>query len=124
MHPIDYSQDMAQRYMTDMALRTGILSKKKNVEFFDRLSRGFYQNIGQNKVGVAYSPKQLKESKLALLSQFITSPEKVFRYLVKIKPFMYAKDLYWLSWPVNLTYYYIKFNFWFKKKCMGKELAS
>lgn len=112
----DYSQDQAQQYMTEMALRTGILGDRKNIEFVDKLSQGFYQNIGQNKVGVTYSPKQLKGSKRALLAQFIRSPEKLFRYLVKIKPFLYTKGLYSLSWPVDLSYYYIKFNFWLKKK--------
>ncbi|KKL24891.1 hypothetical protein LCGC14_2410790, partial [marine sediment metagenome] len=106
LRPIDYEQDTAQKYLTDLALRSGILGKKKNAAFIDQLSRGFYQNVGQNKVGVAYSPNQIKESKLSLLVGFIKSPEKMFRYLVKIKPFMYAKGIYWMSWPVNLTYYY------------------
>ncbi|WP_145758368.1 HAD-IA family hydrolase [Sediminicola sp. YIK13] len=124
LRPIDYPQDLAQQYLTDMALSTGIFSSKKNVEFIDQLSQGFYQNVGQNKVGLAYDPKQLKQNKLALLAQFIRSPEKLFRYLVKIKPFMYRKGLYWLSWPVNLTYYYIRFNFWFRKKWMNKGLLN
>lgn len=124
LRPIDYEQDTAQKYLTDMALRSGILGKKKNAMFIDQLSRGFYQNVGQNKVGVAYSPDQIKESKLSLFSSFLKSPEKLFRYLVKIKPFLYAKGLYWMSWPVNLAYYYIRFNFWFKKKWLGKGLTS
>ncbi|MGY8915917.1 MAG: HAD hydrolase-like protein, partial [Flavobacteriales bacterium] len=122
LRPIEYPQDLVQQYLTDMALNIGIFSNKKNVEFIDQLSLGFYQNVGQNTVGLAYNPKQLKKNKLALLVQFIKSPEKLFRYLVKIKPFMYRKGLYWLSWPVNLTYYYIKFNFWFRKKWMNKRL--
>jgi len=122
--PIDYEQQTAQKYLTDMALRSGILGKKKNAVFIDQLSRGFYQNVGQNKVGLAYSPDQIKESKLSLLAKFLKSPEKLFRYLVKIKPFLYAKGLYWLSWPVNLAYYYIRFNFWFKRKWLGKGLTS
>ncbi|MGB6152200.1 MAG: HAD family hydrolase, partial [Pricia sp.] len=51
--PIDYEQQTAQKYLTDMALRSGILGKKKNAVFIDQLSRGFYQNVGQNKVGLA-----------------------------------------------------------------------
>ena len=124
LRSIDYNQEISQQYMTDMALRTGILGKKKNIEFVDGLSRGFYSNVGENKVGVAYSPSQIKGSKLALCSGFLKSPEKLFRYLVKVKPFMYAKGLYWLSPTVNLTYYYIKFNFWFKKRWLGKGLIS
>ena len=124
LRPIDYSQTMAQNYLTDMALRTGILTSKKKIRFIDQLSKGFYQNVGENKVGLTYNPKQLKVSKLKLFKEFIKSPEKVFRYLVKIKPFLYARGLYWISWPVNLTYYYIKFNFWFKKKWLNKGLVS
>lgn len=124
LRPIDYPQDLAQQYLTNMALSNGIFGNKKNVKFIDQLSLGFYQNVGQNKVGLAYNPKQLEKNKTALLVQFIKSPEKLFRYLVKIKPFMYRKGLYWLSWPVNLTYFYIKFNFWFRKKWMNKRLLS
>ena len=124
LRPIDYEQDLVQKYLTDMALRSGLLGSKKNSIFINKLSQGFYQNIGQNKVGVTYSPNQIKESKLALLSTFLKNPEKLFRYLVKIKPYMYAKGLYWMSWPVNLTYYYIRFNFWFKRKWLGKGLTS
>ncbi|NNE77882.1 MAG: hypothetical protein HKN31_12510, partial [Pricia sp.] len=124
LRPITYSQEMAQDYLTDMALRTGILTNKKRIHFINQISKGFYQNIGAHKVGLTYNPAQLKESKLAILKRFLTSPEKVFRYLVKLKPFMYSKGIYWLSWPVNLTYYYIKFNFWFKKKWLNKGLVS
>ncbi len=124
LRPIDYSQTMAQEYLTDMALRTGILTSKKKIKFINQLSKGFYQNVGENKVGLTYDPKQLKISKLKLFKEFIKSPEKVFKYLVKVKPFLYAKGLYWISWPINLTYYYIKFNFWFKKKWLNKGLVS
>lgn len=119
---IDYSQDMAQDYMTDMALRTGIFSTKKKISFIRQLSKGFYQNVGANTVGIAYDPKQLKTSKTTLLKRFLISPEKVFRYLVKVKPFLHSKGLYWASKPVDLAYYYIKFNFWVKKRWFDKGL--
>ena len=124
LRSIDYSQDMAQDYLTDMALRMGILSSKEKIKFINQISKGFYQNVGENKVGLSYNPKQLRISKFSLFKKFLKSPEKVFRYLVKVKPFMFSKGMYWLSWPVNLTYYYIKFNFWFKKKWMNKGLIS
>jgi len=121
LRPIDYSQEMAQDYMTYMALRNGILTNKKMVEFINNLSKGFYQNIGKNKVGLVYSPNQLQVSKITILKKFLKSPEKVFHYLVKIKPYMHVKGMYWLSWPVNLIYYYMKFNFWVKKKWFPKS---
>ncbi len=119
---INYSEYMVQEYMTDMALRVGIFPNQKKIKFINDLSKGFYQNVGENKVGLAYSPSQLKSRKRVLLKTFIKSPEKVFRYIVKIKPYMHAKGLYWLSSPLNLTYYYIKFNFWVKKKWFPKNL--
>lgn len=122
LRSINYSEDMIQEYMTDMALRVGIFTNKKKIRFINDLSKGFYQNVGENKVGLNYSPSQLKSQKRVLLKTFIRSPEKVFRFIVKVKPFMYAKGFYWLSSPVNLTYYYIKFNFWAKKKWFPKSL--
>lgn len=122
LNSIDYTQEMAQDFMTDMALRVGIISNKKKIKFILNISKGFYQNVGENKVGLAYSPSQLKSQKRVLLKTFIRSPEKVFRFIVKVKPFMYAKGFYWLSSPVNLTYYYTKFNFWAKKKWFPKNL--
>ncbi len=122
LRPINYSHTMVQDYMTDLALRNGILTSKKKIKFINDLSKGFYQNVGENKVGLVYSPSQLQTSKIALFKKFLKSPEKVFRLLVKVKPYMYAKGIYWLSWPLNMAYYYMKFNFWAKKKWFPKSL--
>ncbi|MEP3209487.1 MAG: HAD family hydrolase [Maribacter sp.] len=122
LRSVNYSQDLVQEYMTGMALRTGILTNKKRIRFINNISKGFYQNVGENKVGLNYSPKQLLVSKRSVIYKFLRSPEKVFRYLVKVKPFLYAKGLYWCSWPVNLAYFYMKFNFWVKKTWFPKKL--
>ncbi|VAW10218.1 hypothetical protein MNBD_BACTEROID03-150 [hydrothermal vent metagenome] len=124
LRPINYSHTMAQEYMTNMALRNGIFTSKKKIKFINDLSKGFYQNVGENKVGLAYSPNQLRSSKFSLFKQFLRSPEKVFRLIVKIKPYLYVKGLYWLSWHVNMAYYYMKFNFWVKKKWFPKSLLK
>ncbi len=122
LRPINYTQKMAQMYMTDMALRIGVFSTKKKIKFFNDISKGFYQNVGENKLGLAYSPKQLQLKKRNLIKTFLRTPEKVFRFVVKVKPYLLAKGFYWLSSPVNLVYYYMKFNFWIKKKCFPKRL--
>lgn len=122
LRSINYSQEMIQEYMTDMALRVGIFTNKKKIKFINDLSKGFYQNVGENKVGLDYSPSQLKSKKRVLLKLFLRSPEKVFRFMVKVKPYLYAKGMYWASSPLNLVYYYIKFNFWVKKKWFPKSL--
>ncbi len=124
LRPINYSQEMSQDYMTHMALRNGILMSKNKIEFINNLSKGFYQNVGENKVGLAYDSNQLKVSKIAFLKRFLRSPEKVFRYLVKIKPYMYSKGIYWLSGLVSVAYYYMRFNFWVKKKWFPKSLLK
>ncbi|MBT9189015.1 HAD family hydrolase [Zobellia russellii] len=124
LRPIDYSEQVTQEYITDMALRTGIFTNRKKLNFIKQITKGFYQNVGENKVGLEYDPNQITISKIGLIKTFIKSPEKVFRYLVKIKPFLYYKGFYWLSWPVNLSYYYIKFNFWAKRKWLKKGLIS
>ncbi len=124
LRSINYSHTMVQEYLTNMALRNGILTSKKKIIFINDLSKGFYQNVGENKVGLAYSPNQLRSSKTALFKKFLRSPEKVFRLLVKVKPYMYAKGLYWLSWPMHMAYYYMKFNFWVKKKWFPKSLLK
>jgi len=124
LNKVVYSYDSVQNYMTDMALRLGIFTGRKKIKFIEAISDGFYQNVGENKVGLSYSPKQLRSRKRHLLKLLIISPEKVFRFLVKLKPYMHDKGLYWLSFPLNLIYYYIKFNFWLKKKIFSKRLLD
>ena len=118
-----YSSNMVQNFMTDMALRSGILTRKKELKFIQDISQGFYQNVGNNQVGIAYDPNELSLSKKALLKEFLWTPEKTFRYLVKIKPLLFSKKLSWLGWTVNLTYYYIHINRAFKNKLFSKKLV-
>ncbi|MEO9894462.1 HAD family hydrolase [Aurantibacter sp.] len=120
---ICYEHNVVQEYMTDLALRLGLFADKKKIKFMHEISKGFYQNVGNNEVGVSYEHTQLRESKLSLIRRFVLFPEKTFRFLVKIKPMLYAKGFYRLSYPVNLIYYYIKFvnklkGLIFKKKLL------
>ena len=123
LKPICYEHDVVQDYMTDLALRLGLFADKKKIKFMHEISKGFYQNVGNNEVGMSYDYSQLRDSKIGLIKRFLWFPEKTFRFLVKIKPMLYSKGLYWLSYPVNLIYYYIKFingvkSFFFKKKLL------
>lgn len=117
-----YSKLMAQDYLTDMALRLGLFTNRKKLKFVQLISQGFYQNIGNNKLGLVYDPKQIGITKTKLLKDFIWSPEETFRYLVKIKPMLYNKKLYVLGLPVGLLLYYIKFNRWIKGVVFDKRL--
>ncbi len=123
LKPVCYEYDVVQEYMTDLALRLGLFAGKKKIKFMHEISQGFYQNVGNNEVGLNYDHSQLRDSKISVLKRFLWFPEKTFRFLVKIKPMLYAKGLYWLSYPVNLIYYYIKFingikGIFFKKKLL------
>ena len=123
LKPICYEYDVVQDYMTDLALRLGLFADRRKIKFMHEISKGFYQNVGNNEVGVSYNHSQLRDSKINLVKRFFWFPEKTFRFLVKIKPMLYAKGLYWLSYPVNLIYYYIKFingvkGLLFKKKLL------
>lgn len=123
LKPICYEHDIVQEYMTDLALRLGLFADKRKVKFMHEISKGFYQNVGNNAVGVSYEHSQLRDSKISLIKRFLWFPEKTFRFLVKIKPMLYAKGLYWMSYPVSLIYYYIKLinrvkGLLFKKKLL------
>lgn len=122
LKPATYSKEMSQDYLTNMALRLGLLTNRKKLKFIQLISQGFYQNMGNNKVGLVYDPNQIQISKARLVKDLIWAPEKTFRYLVKIKPMLYSKNLAILGWPVGLALYYIKFNRWFKAKFFDKRL--
>ena len=119
---VTYTDTMVQDYITGMALRLGLFTNRKKLKFIQLISKGFYQNVGGNKVGMVYDPSQLSQSKGQLLKEFIWSPEKTFRYLVKVKPLLYDKKLSWLGWTISSTYYYIKVNRYFKNKFFDKRL--
>ncbi|MEE4248893.1 MAG: HAD hydrolase-like protein, partial [Kangiellaceae bacterium] len=82
-----YTHEMVQDYMTDLAMRLGLLTNGKKIKFIHQVSQGFYQNMGNNKVGLVYDPKALSISKKQLIKDFLWAPEKTFRYLVKLKPY-------------------------------------
>tara|TARA_R110000737_G_scaffold266025_1_gene273661 strand:+ start:3283 stop:5226 length:1944 start_codon:yes stop_codon:yes gene_type:complete len=122
MGKLTYTDEMVQDYLTDLSLRLGLNTNSEKLKFIQSISQGFYQNIGGNKVGMVYDPSQLTITKKQLLIQFLWSPEKIFRYLVKIRPMLYSKNLSLLGWPVGLTVYYIKLNRWIKNLFFGKQL--
>ncbi|MEP2058230.1 MAG: HAD hydrolase-like protein [Maribacter litoralis] len=124
LNGLTYTDTMVQEYITALALRLGLFTNRKKLKFIQLISKGFYQNVGGNKVGMVYDPSQLAQSKLQLLKEFIWSPEKTFRYLVKVKPLLYDKKMAWMGWTVSSTYYYIKFNRYLKKRIFTKDLIS
>ncbi|MEO9479081.1 MAG: HAD family hydrolase [Maribacter dokdonensis] len=124
LNGLTYSDTMVQNYITGLALRLGLFTNRKKLKFIQLISKGFYQNVGGNKVGMVYDPSQLSQSKIQLLKEFIWSPEKTFRYLVKVKPLLYDKKMAWMGWTVSSSYYYIKLNRYLKSRMFTKDLIS
>ncbi|WP_100613544.1 HAD family hydrolase [Confluentibacter citreus] len=118
MAPICYSDQMLNDALNDFALKTGLLQNHRKLAFLQTLSSGFYQNIGENKVGISYQPTKLG-SPIKYTIGFLLRPERFFRYLVKIKPTLYSKNkvLAYL-FPSYLIYVYFKFNKWVRFKIL------
>lgn len=124
LEPLSYTHNMVQEFITNLALRSGIFVDRKRLKFIHEISLGFYQNIGNNETGLKYDPKSLEYSKLDLIKAFIWSPEKVFRYLVKVKPHRYAQNKPTGSFLINPLYYYMRSNHIVKKICFKKNLLK
>lgn len=124
LKPLNYSQLWIQNYLTDMALRLGLFTNRKQLKLLEELSSGFYQNIGQNKKGISYSANQIGFSRLQLIRQLLWSPEKTFRYLVKIKPMLNKTRWQWLGFTLKLMYYYIRTNRALKKTIFKTNLLN
>ncbi|BAO75475.1 putative glycosyl transferase [Winogradskyella sp. PG-2] len=105
-----YSQDMMQNIISKIALKVGLFQGSKKLKFLDTLSNGFFQNVGNNQVGISYEPPKI-DSPIKELIKFLMTPEKYFRYLVKVRPVLYKKSkLITLLVPMYLIYCYIRFN--------------
>lgn len=110
LKPMAYSEEMMQETISKIALKVGLFQSTKKLKFIDTLSHGFYQNIGSNQVGISYKPPKIK-SPILFIIQFLMTPEKFFRYLVKLKPVLYKKNkLVARLAPMYLIYLYFAFN--------------
>nr|WP_296383485.1 HAD family hydrolase [Winogradskyella sp.] len=120
LEPLCYSEEMMQDVMTKMALKVGLFQSTKRLKFLDTLSHGFYQNVGDNQVGISYEPPKFK-SPIKELIKFLMTPEKYFRYLVKLKPMLFKKNkLVAFFAPMYLIYLYFKFNKYLRFKVFDR----
>ena len=120
LEPICYDRDMMQKTISNLALRVGLFQSAKKLNFLDTLSHGFYQNVGTNQVGISYEPPKIK-SPLGSLVRFIMTPEKYFRYLVKLKPAIRKKSkILAMIAPMFLVYLYFKFNKYVRFKLLHR----
>jgi FMN phosphatase YigB (HAD superfamily) len=110
LEPLCYSKEVMQNTMANIALKVGLFQNTKKLKFLNTLSNGFYQNIGDNQVGISYEPPKFK-NQLREFIKFLMTPEKYFRYIVKLKPMIYKKNkLVAVFMPMYLIYLYYGFN--------------
>ncbi|WP_299363004.1 HAD family hydrolase [Winogradskyella sp.] len=120
LEPLCYSEEMMQTSMSRLALKVGLFQSTKKLKFLDTLSHGFYQNVGTNQVGISYQPPKIK-SPVKSAIRFLMTPEKYFRYLVKLKPVLYKKNkLIAVLTPMWLIYLYYRVNKYFRFKIMKR----
>lgn len=120
LEPLCYDQEMMQNAMSKLALKVGLLQNTKKLKFLETLSHGFYQNVGDNQVGISYeAPKITNPIKSGI--KFLMTPEKYFRYLVKLKPMLYKKNkLIAYFAPMYLVYLYFRFNNYVRFKVLHR----
>ncbi|MEM9680150.1 MAG: HAD family hydrolase [Bacteroidota bacterium] len=109
-----YNQEDTKNALTKIALKVGLFQNSKKLKFLETLSNGFYQNIGDNQVGVVYEPPKIDHIRKRTL-RFIMRPEYYFRYLVKIKPALFRRNTVIAFFtPSYIFYLYYKFNYFIR----------
>ncbi|WP_369999307.1 HAD family hydrolase [Winogradskyella sp.] len=120
LEPLCYSGEMVQSVMSKLALKVGLFQSSKKLKFLETLSHGFYQNVGTNQVGISYERPKIK-SPVKSAIKFLMTPEKYFRYMVKLKPAIYKKNkLLVVFTPMYLVYVYYRFNKYLRFKVLNR----
>lgn len=120
LEPLCYNYETLQNTISKMALKVGLFQNTKKLKFLETLSHGFYQNVGHNQVGISYEPPKIK-SPIKSVIKFLMTPEKYFRYLVKLKPMLYKKNkLIAFFTPMYLVYLYFRINKYFRFKILNR----
>ena len=108
--PVCYDQQMVQEQLAKIALKVGLLQDVRKLDYLQTLSTGFYQNIGNNATGISYTPPRIERPVKSVIS-FLVTPEKYFRYLVKLKSAVYGRSkLASYFMPMRLIYAYYRIN--------------
>lgn len=120
LEPLCYNKEELQNTISKMALKVGLLQSTKKLKFLNTLSEGFYQNVGDNKVGISYEPPKI-ENPVKMGIEFLMTPEKFFRYLVKLKPALYNKNkLLAFFAPMYFIYLYFRINKYLRFKVLNR----
>ncbi|QDO94299.1 HAD family hydrolase [Formosa sediminum] len=120
---ICYSNDIVQEEMTNYALRVGLFTSKKNISEMIKISEGFYSNVGDFSKGLTIDTDRTKKDILVSVKAFLLTPEKLFRYLLRLKPYLYTKKKFVLLalFPSQIIYWYIKFNIGMRRLFLSNQ---
>ncbi|WP_299782690.1 HAD family hydrolase [uncultured Formosa sp.] len=120
---ICYSREIAQEQMVNYALRIGIFASKRKISKMIKIFEGFYSNVGDFSKGLTINTDRSKKDILVSVKTFILRPEKMFRYLLRVKPYLFTKHKFLLFafFPSYLIYWYIKFNIWIRRSFLMKQ---
>jgi len=120
LDPICYNREMMQAVISKLALKVGLLQTTRKVKFLDTLNYGFYQNVGDNRVGLSYNLPRIKNPIHSFI-WFLITPEKYFRYFVKLKLVLYQKNkVLGFFAPMYFIYLYFDFNKYLRFKIINR----
>ena len=118
--PVCYDRQMVQQQLAKIALKVGLLQGARKLDYLQTLSTGFYQNIGNNATGISYTPPRIERPVKSVIS-FLVTPEKYFRYLVKLKAAVYARSkLASYFMPMHLVYSFYRLNRWVRTSFLSR----
>ncbi|WP_439152515.1 HAD family hydrolase [Winogradskyella sp.] len=123
LETICYNEQMVDKQISSLSLKVGLLQSTKKLNYLENLNKGFYQNIGDNKVGISYEiPENRGLIKEAI--GFLLKPERYFRYMVKLRPYVYAKSKF-INYilPMRPIYWYYKLNKHARYKVLDKLIV-
>ncbi|GAA4899387.1 hypothetical protein GCM10023311_25830 [Flaviramulus aquimarinus] len=106
---ICYDPYMAKNVTAHYALKIGTIIPKRKLNRVIDLSKGFFSNVGNNEVGEDCYKMSVREGlkhQIPILKNYLTSPEKMVKYIMRSKLRLYKKNkLFYM--PTLPVYYYI-----------------
>ena len=121
---LTYEDKTVFNFLLHLKLRMDLQANRDKIHFLNNLTKGFYQNVGNHKVGLKYDYKNTGLTVKTAIKQFLIRPENIYRYLAKLKLALHQRKLGFLSGLVNLCVPYIKTHLYLRKKIFKRNLFS
>lgn len=121
LSPLIYEDALVSNYIFNLKLKLDLKAGKSQIAFVDKLTKGFYQNVGNNNVGLNYSMGSTGLSPKEAIKLLLLRPEKIYRFLVKLKPVLYSKGKYFLTVFLVPLQPYIKLNLAIRKRFVQEK---